>query len=467
MTWDIMRKEILENIQDLRFILSLLLIVSVFTTSGSVFVGKYRQGLEDYWNETNKNFSALGEKAKNLSELASYEQTIWRKPKVLGLCAEGFEKSLPNRFKMNVFWIEYPEVKSRSNFMLPRFSDIDWVFIISFILSFMALLLTYDSISGEKERGTLSLMLSGPAPRDKVLLGKYLSAMFTLGIPLFLGLLVNLIIVIFSDIITIGVGEWLRVLVVIALSFLYLSIFVLLGMFVSSRTARSSSSMVILLLLWVGLVILLPSFGRIVSDAFHKIPSRAEVDRRIAEARKEIWQNPDRYGKNAGNWGGDLDADWINPPARSRLFNAITDSRNQIFEGNINQMMAQVSIGRRFTRISPTVLYQCASEAFVGTGISRFWNLYQQIKRYQGVLKQYVLDKDQKDPESRHLLFAFHPICISQKPVDFSTVPRFQERDPSLRESLKWAIWDVGLLMLLNVILFMLSYVAFLKYDVR
>ena len=148
--------------------------------------------------------------------------------------------------------------------------------------------------------------------------------------------------------------------------------------------------------------------------------------------------------------------------------NAVTDARNQVFEGYINEMMLQVEMGRRFTRISPTVLYQCASEVFAGTGVARFWDLYQQIKRYQRILRQYVLDEDRKDPDSLHLLFdQVGWRCISQKPVDFSTVPRFQERDPSIAESLKWAIWDVGLLMLFNVILFMLSYVAFLKYDVR
>ncbi|HID30549.1 MAG TPA: hypothetical protein EYP19_11170, partial [Desulfobacterales bacterium] len=181
---ELVRKEILENIQSLRFVLSLLLIVSVFATSGFVFVGKYRQELEDYSRETNKNFSALSKRAKNLSELAFYKQAIWRKPKVLEFCAEGFEKSLPNRFKVNVFIVDHPEVQSRSNFLLPRFSDIDWVFIISIILSFVALLLTYDSICGEKEAATLSLMLSGPVPRDTVVLSKYLGAMCTLGMPL-------------------------------------------------------------------------------------------------------------------------------------------------------------------------------------------------------------------------------------------------------------------------------------------
>ena len=467
---DILRKEILENIQSLRFVLSLLLIVSVFITSGLAFVSKYRQEVQDYRNGTNRNASGLSEHAGNLIELAFYRQTIWRSPKVLELCAEGFEKSLPNRFDANVFTIEYPEVRSRSNFMLPRFSDADWTFVISFILSFVALLLTYDSICGEKESGTLSMMLSKPIPRDKVLLGKYVGAMLALGIPLLLGLLMNLLIVSFSDEVVIRAGEWLKILAIVLLSFLYLSVFLLLGMLVSSRTRRSSSSMVILLLLWVGLVILIPSFGRIVSEKLHAIPNRSEVNQEIADAKEQIWEHPEKYGKNASSWSTDLDPEKVNPPARARLFDALTDARNRIFDGYITRMIAQADVGRRFTRVSPTVLYQSASEAFGGTGIARFRHLYQQIKRYQRVLKQFVLEKDQEDPESGHLLWEDKDdskLFFSTKPVDFSTVPQFQERDPSLAESLQWAIWDVGLLILFNVLFFVGAYVSCLRYDAR
>lgn len=464
---ELVRKEILENIQSLRFVLSLLLIVSVFATSGFVFVGKYRQELEDYSRETNKNFSALSKRAKNLSELAFYKQAIWRKPKVLEFCAEGFEKSLPNRFKVNVFIVDHPEVQSRSNFLLPRFSDIDWVFIISIILSFVALLLTYDSICGEKEAATLSLMLSGPVPRDTVVLSKYLGAMCTLGMPLLLGLLIHLIIVSFSEVIAIGSAEWLKILAMVLASVFYLSIFVLLGMLVSSRTARSSTSMVILLFLWVTLVVLLPSGGRIVADTFHPIPDRTEVDRRIADVRDQIWDNRTRPPSRAGYWDGDPFSTWADVPARAKMYNEMTDARNRIFDGYIKKMVAQVNAGRNFTRLSPTVLYQRASEALAGTGIARFEHLYNQIKRYRNILKRYVLDKDKGDSDSRHLLFEGNSECISQKPVDFNTVPRFQEPDLSLGESLQWAIWDIGLLMLFNVLFFMGAYMAFLRYDVR
>jgi len=468
----IIYKEILENILSLRFILSLLLAVSLFAAAGFVFVAKYRQESQDYWKDTNENLSSLSEQTKRLCDIARYRQTVYRKPKSLALCTEGFEKYLPNSFRFSVFSMYIPQVRSRGNFDLGRFSDMDLVFIISLILSFIALIFTYDTICGEKEAGTLRLILAASIHRHKILLGKYIGVMLTLGIPLLLGLLINLLIVISSRDVIISSGDWLKIFTIVLLSLLYLSIFVLLGMFVSSRTAHSANSMVILLLVWVGIVILIPSFGRIISDAARQSPTGAELQRRLTEADKQIEDDrtSGKFGRNAGMFSSDPEK--CNPPATARWYNAMREAYNQVYEDHLNKMMVPVTFGRSFTRLSPTVLYQCASESIAGTGINRFKSLYQQVKRYQQDLKEYVRSKDAEDPESLHLL-CDHGQAISQwgviskKPVSFGTVPKFQERDPALAKSLQWAIWDIGLLALFNLVFFAASFVSFLRYDVR
>ncbi|UCD55943.1 MAG: ABC transporter permease subunit [Candidatus Hydrogenedentota bacterium] len=462
------RKEILENLISLRFVLSLLLIILLFAISAFVFASQYRQELNDYRNEANKSVSAFRECTGSLSDLAFHEQTIWRKPQTLAFCADGFEESLPNVFKMDVFEITRPEVKSRTSFLLPHFIDIDWVFIVSVILSFAALLLTYDGFCGEREAGTLRLILSGSIPRHKILLGKYVGAMLTLGIPLLIGLFLNLIILTSSSVVVIGSDEWPRVLAVILLSILYLSIFALLGMFVSSRMAYSANSMVILLLLWVGSVILIPGLGKIFSATSGEMPSETELARRIREAENQIHENREKYGAKASIV--DERGRYINPKATARLFNSITESRNRIFEDYMNLMIAQVHTGRRFVRISPTGTYQSASETIAGTGVSRFWRLYRQLRVYQETLREWVLSIDQKDPDSHHALFDRQGDgrpYISQKPIDFNIVPKFQEPNPTFSASLRLAIWDIGVLLLWNLGFFAATWVSFMRYDVR
>jgi len=484
----IIYREILENLLSLRFTLSLLLSISLFAAAGFVFVAKYKQESQDYWKNTNENLSGLSEQTKRLCDVALYEQTVYRKPKSLALCTEGFEKYFPNCLRFDIFSMHDTEVRRQRNFDLVRsmystevgsrgnldlvcFSDIDWVFIISLILSFVTLIFTYDTICGEKEAGTLRLMLAASIHRHKILIGKYIGVMLTLGIPLFLGLMLNLLIVTSSKEIMIGAGDWLKILTIVQLSFLYLSIFVLLGMFVSSRTAHSANSMVILLLVWVGLVILIPSFGRIISDAACESPTEAELGRRLDEVSKQIDEDraSGKFGLNPDVFGS---KNVENPPGTAQLMNASTEAHNQVYEDHLNKLIAPLILGRSFTRFSPTVLYQCASEAVAGTGINRFKSLYQQVKRYQAELKEYVRGKDAEDLESLHLLCAHSQAIsdwgvISKKPVSFDTVPKFQERDLALGQSLKLAIWDIGLLALFNLVFFAAAFVSFLKYDVR
>jgi ABC-type transport system involved in multi-copper enzyme maturation permease subunit len=469
----IILKEILENLLSLRFVLSLVLVICLFAASGFVFVGKFAEQSADYWAETNKNLSALREECSNaLYRAAFYRQTIWRRPKLLSLCAEGSEKSLPNCYRSDTFASELPQVKGRGNFSLPHFSDIDWVFIISTVLSFVALVLTYDSMSGEKEAGTLRLVLANTIPRYKVLLGKYFGAMFTLAIPLIAGLLVSLIIVISSEHVAIDAAAWLKIFAVAILSLLYLSIFVFLGMFISSRSAHSSNCMVLLLVVWVVLVILLPSGGRIFAEVSSQGPTQVELERRLDEVGKEIWDNREKFGKNAGNMSHDPNDPDNNPPARARLKTALTEAANQVRDDHHNRLLAQALTGRNLTCISPVAIYARASEVIAGTGINRCADIYRQMREYQAALKEYVRSKDLEDPASLHLVnpelsTARSWRAISHDPVDFDTVPKFQERDLALGQSLKLAIWDIGLLALFNLVFFAASFVSFLRYDVR
>ena len=468
----IVRKEILENFLSLRFVLSLLLVILIFAVSGFVFVGKYEQQLQDHSRDTNRNLAYLRGHTARLYWVATLKHEIYRKPKALALCAEGFEKSIPNYFLLSAFSRDYPEIRGRTNALLFGFYDVDWVYIISLFLSFAALIFSYNSCCGERENGTLRLILAGPVPRHTILLGKYLALMFMVGAPLLLGILVNLIIVTLSKDVALGGGEWAKIFSIGVLSLSYLSIFVLLGMFISCRTSRSVISMVILLFLWVGLVILVPSSGRIVAKTLRKVPTQAEMNRRMTQMQEQWLEDviAGEYGQSAGTTNRNIEES--NPPGRARAYTDLTERNNKIIDEHMIQIIGQVAIGRRYTRISPTEIYRQACETIAGTGIGRFSELRRQIGRYQADLKDYVRSRDAEDPNSLHLLYdemltAEIWRTISHNPVDFATVPKFQERDIALGQSLKLAIWDIGLLVLFNLVFFAASFVSFLRYDVR
>jgi ABC-type transport system involved in multi-copper enzyme maturation permease subunit len=470
MFYRIVRKEILENLLSLRFTLSLLLTISLFAAAAFVFVDDHREELDDYRHRTNANIASFREQAGQLHKVVFHEQHVYTRPKLLALCAEGFQQSLPRHFVFTGFAIEMPRLTGQSNFALPRFACLDWSFIISLIFSFIAFVFTYDSVCGERERGTLRLILTGSVPRATVLLGKYAGLMLTLGIPLLLGLLVSLIIVSVSQVDAFHAGTWAKVLSIVALSFIYLSIFVLLGLFVSARASRPANCMAALLFIWVTLVILIPSLGRIASDGLSHGTPRTELATAMNQAGERVDNEADKYGERAG--ARSPNPKECNPPARARYCNARVEAVNEVVESYHNRMLAQAFAGRVLTRISPAVVFRTASEALAGTGMQRCISLFRQVRQYQVQLRDYVIGEDRGDPDSLHLLFdEAHSVdewnTISKKALNFDTVPKFEERDFTLGESLRLAVWDLGLLVLFNLAFFAAAFVSFLRYDVR
>jgi len=475
MMGQVIRKEVLANLLSLRFTLALLMAVVLFAVGGFAYVARYQQQSEDYWKQTNENLTKFSDNARQLYKLAFHQQRFWRQPTPLTLCAEGYERYLPNAIRSSLYYTRPPSTSGRGNFLLRRFSDIDWAFIVAVPLSFMALLFTYDSFCGEREAGTLRLMLAGSVPRYQILIGKYLGALVAFGLPLLVGLCVSLVIVVSSGKVDIAAGDWWRFLGVFLLSLLYLSVFLLLGMFVSSRVSHSVSSIVVLLLIWAGIVVLAPSFGSVVAETSVDLPPVSAFRERVLEAMRQADRDAEagKYGKNAHEiWHEDPNNPLINPPAAARYLNTKAADIQRLWEERHGQVLAQVEAGRRFACLSPAALYQRAAETLAGTGIGRCAALYRQARDYQETLRHYLIAEDTQDPNSLHLLFDFdfgveRWGTFSKRPVDFSDVPKFQPRDPALAESLQLAMWDIGALGLFNVLLFAGSFVSFLRYDVR
>lgn len=470
----IIRREITEHIVSLRFILSFVLVVILFTASSLLFVYHYRLSERDFWHNANANRSVLFDKSKELLGLTFHQQQLWKRPLPLMFISEGFDSTLPNKYELNMFEMEYPSVSSRVNYLSSYSRPLDLVFIVSVILSLTAIMLTHDSISGEREGGTLRLMLSGPLSRYHILLGKYLSSLITLAIPMTFGLLVSMGIVVVSQTLSIGMREMAVTACFLLISVLYVSMFVLLGISVSSTMKRSTNSMVILLIVWVALVIVVPGLGRIVSNVLYKIPSYTEIAKQSEAVSKDIWNqaHAGKFGENAIAASPNRDSPYVNPEAHMKRHQANTNASTHIFADYHNQMVSQVYRARNVLRFSPTVLFQRISESLTGTGIRRSMSLFEQIRNYQTQLKDFIRLQDAEDADSFHEIYDNDKVTrwwksISIKPVAFDSIPKFQEQQLNLGASLRLAIWDIGLLVLFNLVFFAASLMFFLEHDVR
>ena len=141
------------------------------------------------------------------------------------------------------------------------------------LLSFMGILFTFDAISGEQEGGTLRLMLANSVSRNTVICGKFLGVFFAIRIPFLIGVIVSISIIYLSEAVQFNGSHWVRLGFIVCVGLIYTSIFISLGILVSTRVKESSTSLAILLLIWTVWVVLVPNALGSLSNRLHPRPS--------------------------------------------------------------------------------------------------------------------------------------------------------------------------------------------------
>jgi len=184
----------------------LLLTLVVFGIGTVAFINNNKLKSEEYFNYLTEHTTELRELSEsNLTELAVNEQLLILEPRGNAFIDDSREKLLPLEFEYsgyNVFGFEIP--LGSTNPYLQSFQELNWSYIVSIIISFTVLLLTFDSISKEKESKTLAVSLANPVSRGTLLLGKYLSAIITTLLVTLPGMCLSLVIILISGKITIN-----------------------------------------------------------------------------------------------------------------------------------------------------------------------------------------------------------------------------------------------------------------------
>lgn len=486
MTWQIAKREILDNLTRFRFAFTVILVMALMVMNAIIFVSSsYQRRISAYSQDTTDAIASMKGRSSNLSELGvKGPGSLYKRPSQLGFIATGADANLPKRVvgnaesggnwrapnfhysSSNVWSLAYPQDPFRKNDALPNFTELDWTFVIGLIMSFMAVLFTYDAISGERETGTLSLLMSHSVSRATVLLAKFIGAFLTLMIPLLIGILLNLMIVNVSELVSLDGSEWTRIGIIFVISAVYISIFLWLGLFISSQFSNSSSSLLVLLLIWVVFVVLIPNTVGVLASNFQQVPSRSEVSRRKQAKLDEIDHRYFETDRRLFQFGSPSD----NPPKIEALqvwagyLTERADVKSRFDDEHLNKQFAQVAFTQQVTRLSPAAIYKYAMESLSGTGFARHKKFVQHARRYRQQFIDFIKSEDRGDNDSYHVYLVKEG--LSQKPIAFNSIPKFSEQ-LTLGVAFEGAVLDLTLLVSLALLLFMATVLAFMRVDVK
>jgi ABC-type transport system involved in multi-copper enzyme maturation permease subunit len=274
---DIIKKEILDHLLSAKFVFMFIICFVLILLSVYMGVAGYLADKKVYDDDIAWDAQAW-QPPNTYNILLQGSLKVYRAPQTLGTLIKGVEDAA-GRVSHTVLdeEVSLGESKYQSNPLTAVFGAFDLMFIVKMAFSLFAILLIYDTICGEKEKGTLKLALSNSLPRDRLLLGKAIGGYISLCVPLLIPLLFSLIYLSMHPSIVLTGEDWQRLGFIFLLFLLYLTVFFCLGMLVSSLTARSSTSLLILLFIWSVWGIVVPKASVIFAGMLRPIPVANEI----------------------------------------------------------------------------------------------------------------------------------------------------------------------------------------------
>jgi ABC-type transport system involved in multi-copper enzyme maturation permease subunit len=460
----VLKREVQHNLNSLRFALSLAMILAVFIAGSLSYVRHHAADLDKYRQARDFALKAIADDAStNATRLAVTRRTFDLRPRDNAFLADAKEKYLPNSIiysAWNVFG--FANKSGSANPFLARYDEASWTFAIALLISFVSLLFTFDAVAGEKESKTLSLALANPISRGTLLFGKYASAVLSVIAVLLPGALAGLIILSLSGAVTWTwtlAAETLGILTGAALLAGAMSAF---GLLCSVLVRNSNVSLLLALVAWLLFAVVIPNSSGFLARNVLPIEKAESVEKRVGQALDDLSK-----AAPPGSWMASDNPFLPQHELRANLMRKRLAAEKQIRDDHYLEMFNQFERTRRWTAFSPVAAFEFLAEAIVGGGYPRFRQVWNDLHAFQGRFEAFFLAIDAKDPKSPHWINPREDISTTRMKVSPDVVPTFTERPMTFAARMAPALRYVALLASAVALVFLLSFVLFIRYDVR
>ena len=501
--WLVIQREFVSNVLTSRFIIGF--IVCLLSTAVAVFVQ-----VDDYEKRLSGYNTAVREAEAEAQEWDLYvdiKPKAHRKPNPLSIFNVGMENDGANTVTVELgkpifefsspMWGAPTQKRGSDNPFLAMFLTVDVVFIFKIVLSALGILFAYNTVSGEREDGTLKLVLSNSIPRDTVILGKYLGGMLSLFPIILVSLIVALLIAVSSPVTGFDENDIAHIVLIFGVSLLYVSTWYLLGLLLSVWTKEAATTLILSMFIWV---VLTSVHANVVTFAVDKFsPYQSQSEGTFLQPAFDVWdeykKERDAYFKQRGyddlrdsiTWEPETNSTGLGSSSytggyfRIRRYSVTNVSKadTTIFqellgyqerlrseyaskaEEILNKPAAERERNAKFadalSRISFADVYHFAVGTIAGTGRQSYNDFIQGSRAYKREIVEYL--KDKKAFSSRAWF------STDQGTADLADLPVFKHERLSVSESVTRASVDILILLAWNIVLFMTAYVSFLRYD--
>ena len=199
------------------------------------------------------------EKQRETMVYSQFSIPVLIAPNLLSVFHKGIDESVGNKVEISpVRLTDFQETAQRRNPFLSVFSDMDISDIVK-ILSLFTLILSAGLISSERENNTYRLVFANSVKKTDYYLSKYCATSLSILLSLFVLFLSIIVLIVINPMAQTSAMFWSKLSLLFLTSFLYLSVFILLGLLLSSRSFSAGSSILWSVLLWITISFIYPN----------------------------------------------------------------------------------------------------------------------------------------------------------------------------------------------------------------
>ncbi len=287
----LVQKELRHYMLDFRFVA--IFVLCALLSSLSVYVGgeKHRQQLREYMTVSQSNQDRLRTTLEKgyISNLWWFGYNWNRRPEMLSPLVYGLSGKLGQEVNLHAQRpVEFEGSSFETDPVHALFGVLDLDFIVKIVLSLCVLLLTYDSICGEKEAGTLRLYASFSVSRSKLAIAKLVGSTLAIVVPLLFAFLLASAVLALSPSVSLQVQDWMRIVALTGVFVLYLMVFIAFGLWMSASTHRRMTAFLSLLCLWTVWIFVVPDIAVRFARYLSPVESIYNMEKRIDTIRWEM-----------------------------------------------------------------------------------------------------------------------------------------------------------------------------------
>jgi len=457
MLWLLTKKELKNNLLSLRFILALAVVLIIMLGSLHIRIGDYEHSVLDY--QANKT----GERQRFRHEHMWWwgfqrEGMFLERPvQPLSVLVTGVERNADSRTR--IFEMQRPLVRSVGsidrNPLLAIASPVDLMFITGIVMSLLVLVLSFDSISGEREDGTLKLLLSFPVPRATLILAKWVGGMLTLFIPFVVSYLCVAIWILLSRKIEFARQDWTAFCLIGVASLLYIGWMFSASLMVSTWFRHAATSMCALIFVWVAIVLVLPNMSPYIASSIVSVDSVQSVGFKSMKVSKEMiadlmkeYERIKKENKSRGWW--QTDEGWQEGlRLTSEMHDKLRRATQTIADAREAGVSKQTDLARTIGRISPFMSYSRIVTTLAWTGPEFGRHLLVLMRGQEDLLRHITTEAMAQD-------LPFGP----------ERIPYFTYNPPPVGRRFVMTLMDWIVLITGAAVFFLAAYVSFVKREI-